>query len=324
MTIQSVGYGGDIDEVAWAQIVPMMGGRLYGVRGANDWRATIGTADRSVVVGTGTGFGCGIRDVNTEPVTVTLGAVSSGTRWDLICAKRNWSTNATTFTVIPGTNVQELPARTTTPGEEDDQPLYLAKVEAGKSQVSELIDLRVWGGDGGAIARHILALQYLSQLGTAVFIDGVVWRRTLNGDGNAVWLRTPVQPQGGQAEGLTSGGIVSANANTPLLSITVPEMIPAGALLHLHADVEIYIPPGAGAAFAGFARLYRGDTTVLAQRRWHSQGRTGRFTYPSVEVNLPVTQDIPAGTVFRFVLTNDPLSSGGVEVWHAFMSWGVS
>lgn len=322
MAIQSVGYGGEIDEVAWAQTGPMMGGRRYGVRGETDWRATIGTADRSVVVGTGTGFGWNIRDINTEPVTVTLAAVSSGVRWDLICAKRNWSTNATTFTVIPGTNVQDLPARATTPGEEDDQPLYLAKVEAGKSQVSELIDLRVWGGDGGATARHVLALQYLTQLGTAVLIEGVVWRRTVNGDGNAVWLRTPVQPQGGQLEGLTSGAIAAANANTALLAFTVPEAVQAGALLHIRADVEIFIPPGG--SFAGYSRLYRGDSTILAQRRWHSQNRTGRFTYPSVELNLPVTQDIPAGTVFRFVLNSDPLSSGGVEVWHAFLSWGVS
>jgi len=322
MTIQSVGYEGDIDETAWAEIIPMMGGRSYGVKGAKDWAATIGTSDRSIVIGTGTGFGYGVRDVNTEPVTIALPSVAAGARWDLICAKRKWGTPATTFTSIQGTSEQKIPTRKTMPGEEDDQPLYLAKVEAGKSQVSELVDLRVWGGDGGSTARHALALQYLTQLGTSVLIDGVVWRRTLNSDGNAVWLRTPVQRQGGWIEGVTGGGIAYAGAVTHLIAWTVPEMIPAGAMLHIAADTELYIPGGKD--YAGYLQLLRGDETVLARRRWHNQGRSSRSMFPSVELNLPVTQEIPANTQFRFSTTSDPLSSGGVEVWNAYVSWGVS
>lgn len=324
MAIVSTGYEGEIDETAWAEILPMMGGRSYGVKSANDWRASIGSSDRSVVIATGTGFGHGVRDRVTAPVTVSLPAVTSGSRWDLICARRNWNTPATTFGSIPGTSALQLPTRKNSPGEEDDQPLYLAKVEAGKSQVAELIDLRVWGGDGGATARHQLALQYLTQLGTSVLIDGVVWRRTIDADGNASWLRTPVLRQGGQLEGVTGGGIANPGALTHLLLWTIPEAVPAGAMLHIRADVEIYMP--AGADYAGFTQILRGDANpvVLAQRRWHNQRRSSRFTYPSVELNMPVTQEIPAGTAFRFSTTSDPLTAGGVEVWHAYVSWGVS
>lgn len=318
----SVGYEGTVTEPEWAELMAYVGGRQYGVVGDADWKVTAGTADREVRIAPGAGFGAGVLDRTNEAASLVLPAPPSGSRWHLIHVHRDWGANASSFDSIAGsTTTAQIPARATTPGTADDQPLALARVQAGQSQVAELIDLRVWGGYGGAFAVDELVLQYLTQLGVNISISGVVWRRELNSLSTPIWVKDR-RPQGGQVEGLTSGAIANANANTPLLAFTVPEMIPAGALLHIHADVEMYIPPGP--AFAGFARLYRGDTTILAQRRWHSQNRAGRFTYPSVEVNLPVTQDIPAGTVFRFVLNSDPLSSGGVEVWHAFMSWGVS
>lgn len=318
----SVGYEGTVDEPDWARLMAYAGGRQYGVVGEGDWKVTAGTADREVRIAPGVGFGSGVLDRTTTAASLILPAPSSGSRWHLVTVRRDWGANESSFeSVAGGTGTAQIPTRETTPGTADDQPIALVRVQAGQSQVVEIRDLRVWGGYGGAFAADELALQYLTQLGTIISVAGTVWRRELNTLGNPVWVKA-LQPQGGQVEAITSGAIAAAGASTPLLAFTVPETIPAGALLHIRADVEIYIPPGP--SFAGFSRLYRGDTTILAQRRWHSQGRTGRFTYPSVEVNLPVTQDIPAGTVFRFVLNSDPLSSGGVEVWHAFLSWGVS
>ena len=299
------------------------GGRQYGVIGEGDWKVTAGTADREVRIAAGSGFGGGVLDRTTETASLTLPAPSSGSRWHLITARRDWGANETTFdNIAGGTGTAQIPARDTTPGTSDDQPIALVRVQAGQSQVVEIRDLRVWGGYGGAFAADELALQYLTQLGTIISLAGTVWRRELNTLGNPVWVKAR-QPQGGQIEAQTGGAIAPANGSTPLIAFALPEAAPAGSLLHIHADLEVYMPNGP--SYAGFLQLIRADAgTVLAQRRWHSQGRSGRFIYPSVEVNLPLAQAIPAGTLFRFNITSDPLTSGGVEVWHAFLSWGVS
>lgn len=313
----SAGYAGDsVNATEWAQIIPHAG-QQYGVLDAGSWVATPGAADREVRISAGTGYGAGILDRTTAEASLVLPASASGSVYHLIHVHRDWNEGVSTLTSKAGTADKRLPARDTNPGQADDQPLWLARVDAGKSQVQELIDLRVWGG---AYATSELVLQYLNQLGTNITIAGVEWRRELNALGEPTWVKTR-RPQGGQIEGQTNGTIAPANATSPLIGFRVGA-IAAGSLLHIHADVEIWIPPGG--SFAGWLQLFRGDTLLLAQRRWHSQGRSGRFTYPSVEINLPITEEIPADTVFRFALNSDPLSAGGVEVWHAFLSWGVS
>lgn len=316
--LNSAGYAGDINATEWAQIIPHAG-EQYGVLDEGSWNATIGAADREVRLSAGVGWGGGIMDRTTTDASIVLPASSSGSVYHLIHVHRDWNVGRSSFTSKAGSASRSIPSRDTIPGQADDQPLWLARVDAGKSQVQELIDLRVWGG---AYALSDLVLQYLNQLGTTVSIAGVIWRRELNAAGNRTWVKAR-QPQGGQVETLTGGAIVSPNSTAPLTSFAIPEAVAAGSLLHIAASVEIYMPNGA--SYAGFLQIVReSDGVVLAQRRWHSQGRSGRFIYPSVELNLPVTQGIAAGTSYRFATTSDPLTSGGIEVWHAFMSWGVS
>lgn len=317
----SVGYEGTVDEPDWARLMAYAGGRQYGVVGDGDWKVTAGTADREVRIAPGMGFGSGVLDRTTTAASLILPAPPSGSRWHLVTVRRDWGANESSFDSIPGgTGTAQIPTRETTPGTADDQPIALVRVQAGQSQVVEIRDLRVWGGYGGAFAADELALQYLAQLGTIISVAGTVWRRELNALGSPVWVKA-MQPQGGQTEGQTSGTIIAANSAAPLLDFTVSTPISPGALLHIHADVEIYIP--GGPSYAGFLQIRR-DGVVLTQRRWHSQGRSGRYTYPSVELNLPISQEVPAGTRYVLTVTSDPLSSGGVELWNAFLSWGVS
>ena len=156
----SVGYEGTIDESQWANLIATAGGGQYGVRGPDDWAVTTGSADREVRIAPGSGFGWGVTDTSIAIASLTLPAPASGSRWHLIATRRSWQANESSFVSLPGgTDAPALPAREQSPGTVDDQPLALARVQAGSSQVVELIDLRVWQGDGGVIARHELVQQ---------------------------------------------------------------------------------------------------------------------------------------------------------------------
>lgn len=200
----SVGYEGTVEEPEWARLMAYAGGRQYGVIGEGDWKVTVGTADREVRIAPGSGFGSGILDRTTVSASLTLPAVSSGSKWHLIAARRDWSANESTFdSIAGGTGTAQIPARNTTPGTADDQPIALARVQAGQSQVAEIIDLRVWGGYGGAFAIDELVLQYLNQLGTRVKIGRKTFSRELNNLGTAVWV-TSQDPARGTYVGPTA------------------------------------------------------------------------------------------------------------------------
>lgn len=320
MAIISSGYEGTVNEAQWSDLLAYAGGRQYAVADAASWAVSVGAADREVRIAVGRGFGYGVRDLSDTVVPLIIPAATSGSRYDLIVAHRDWQANTTTFTRIAGTSARELPARAQTPGTVDDQPVALVRVTAGQSQVTEIVDLRVWGGDGGAYARDELVLQYVNRLGTNILINGVEWTRVLNSLGAPVWRRSILR-QAGFVEGATGGGVVGPGATSFLVNFTIPVAIPVGALFHAHADAEMYLP--AGNDYAGFLQ-FRGPTTVLQQRRWHSHGRGLHNVFPSVEYNTVVTEEIAAGTRFALATTSDQLSNGGFEVWDAAIAWSVS
>lgn len=197
MAIVSAGYEGDIDETAWAIILPMMGGRAYGVAGESDWKVTAGTADREVRIAPGVGFGHVILDRTTAESSLTLPAPVAGSVWHLIAVRRDWQNNQSVFGSIAGpTTTAAIPARNTTPGIADDQPIALVRVQAGQSQVVEIRDLRAWGGDGGVFAADELVKQYLDRIGTTIRIGDVQWQRTLTNLGSRAWSRTRLGDSG--------------------------------------------------------------------------------------------------------------------------------
>ncbi|GGH34260.1 hypothetical protein [Microbacterium album] len=189
--ITSVGYAGTVSEVEWADLAWRAGGARYGVAGIDDWRATVAMGDRAVQISPGKGWGNGVVDTSDAPEVLTAAPVASGTRYDLLVARRDWQTRQTTFAIVQGSAERAIPARATDVGIVDEQPLWLLRVVAGQSQVQEIIDVRVIPGDGGMLAFDQLALSYLGLLGTVVRIGDVVWSRVLNAVGTPTWRSAP-------------------------------------------------------------------------------------------------------------------------------------
>lgn len=187
--VESWGYDGDVTAAEWAQLLPYAAGMQYGVKTFGSWRPTIGGAgDRAVTIGAGFGWGHGVVDRNDAPVTLNLPSVSTGSRWDLICARRVWASGgSTTFERVSGTLTPTIPTRLNSPGVEDEQPIALARVQAGNSAVAELYDLRCLPGDSGLEAFHELALQYLTRDATQVVIGTRRWKRRIDALGTSFW-----------------------------------------------------------------------------------------------------------------------------------------
>lgn len=195
MAITSLGYNDDsIGASDWANIISRLGSARFGVADVDAWRVTPGPGDREVRITPGAGWGSGVWDQSNAFETVSLAAVPSGERWDLVCMARNWAGKLSAFGKRQGTAERVLPpppTRKVAPGVEEDQPLALVRARAGSSSIltSDIIDLRVVPGDGGMVAFHELALTYLTGIGTVVRIGSTEYARVLNGDA-AVWAKT--------------------------------------------------------------------------------------------------------------------------------------
>jgi hypothetical protein len=220
MAITSIGYDGTVTESDWAQLIPLAGSSHYGVAETTDWRVTASTTlDRGVKVGVGQGWGHGVLDTNTTTITLQGEAVGSGSRWDMVVARRDWggTGGVTSFVLIKGTATKALPARNVDPGNIDDQPLALVQFTAGSTAPTTIVDLRCYARNGGVVARDALALGYLQHAGAKVMIGNVLWSRDLDANGSPVW-NTDMRASG-KVE-------VSIATNETNATVTVP--LPAG------------------------------------------------------------------------------------------------
>ena len=303
MSITSQGYAGTIEDDDWAEMIPQVGVSRYGVAGITDWKVSIGAGTRQVQVAAGVGFGRGVRDVSSTQETLTLGTVPTGSRWDLIVARRNWSTGATTFEVVAGGSSKALPARTTTPGVVDEQPIALARVTAGQASVQEIVDLRIIPANGVAVGFDPLARSYMAWPGTQLLIDGVLWTRQVNALGSSEWASMPLSDTGWQSSGLS-----------------VPD--------NNRFDVESYKLRRVGDHIQGTVRMKHSASSAP------SMGSDGSFSQVSV-VRMPVgwrpatpgaidmrgdSSDVPFFAVIdtdglvtaRWGVPGNPLSSNGI------------
>jgi hypothetical protein len=192
MAITSFGYDGSVSEVAWATMVSGVGSSEYGVLGSNDFKVTaVAGSDRTVSIAAGSAWGKGVYDTSDANITVQLDTVASGSRWDLISIRRNWSGAAGTTSVlkINGGASRLIPARNTTPGVLDDQPIALVQITAGQTQPTAIVDLRAWGGNGGMAAMDPLALTYLQRIGAQVMINGDEWVCAPTASGTVSWTK---------------------------------------------------------------------------------------------------------------------------------------
>ena len=190
MAITSIGYDGSVNESQWAKMVPLVGSAHYGVSGSGDWKVTPhATLDRGLSIATGSGWGHGVLDTSDTTASLQGGTVSSGSRWDLVVMRRNWSGTggASTFVLVPGGTTMVLPTRNTAPGTLDDQPIALVKFSAGQTSAQTIVDLRCWARNGGMIAKDDLALSYLKLPGAQIMINGTQWNCDLDTNGNPAW-----------------------------------------------------------------------------------------------------------------------------------------
>lgn len=198
---ESRGYADDIDKAEWAEILWRIGASRYGVASYADWLPTIGAGAGEVALAAGIGWGAGVLDIATAS-SVTIPEPSTGVRWDLIVARRNWGSGTTTFDRVEGGSVIAIPTRETTPGVLDEQPIALAKRQAGASAVLEIIDLRLVVGSGGALAFHELARAYLTDLGTQLRIGNTRSTRVRVGSAEQ-WAHEDVTDTGWLTDGLS-------------------------------------------------------------------------------------------------------------------------
>jgi hypothetical protein len=190
MAITSVGYDGTIGETEWAKLASFIG-TPYAVAGTADYATAINvSADRTVTVSAGTAYGHGVYDVNSAPVNVQCDTIVSGSRWDLICIRRNWVPAGGTTTVIKvnGNASRIVPSgRSQTPGVQDDQPIALVQITAGSTLPTAVVDLRVFASKVLTV-NDLIALP-TPALGVEAVVGGIRYRRDLDSTGSAAWLQ---------------------------------------------------------------------------------------------------------------------------------------
>lgn len=241
--VNTAGFEGTVNDERWARLVPRAGSAIYGVAAAGDCKVTVTTGDRTVKVarttaGTGGCWGWGVFCDFTADTNLQL-ASTSGTRWDLIVLRRNWSTKTVTPAIVTGSATRGLPRRETTPGTLDDQPLALVRVNG--SSIAEVVDLRCWAGNGGVLAADELALNYLDAVGSNVDIGVHTFKRRLNGTSNPVWIKSVAgQTQVYQADAWMNGAIpIGTSADTNTVTVARIALSDPGFPYHVHASAYV-------------------------------------------------------------------------------------
>lgn len=222
----SLGYPGTVSPADVVRWLPEVAGASYSVRGPGDLRVTIkAAADRTVVVAPGSAAGGGVFDTWNTLAEIALPSVptAGASQWFMIIARRVYGTNTTTLTYISGTAVRALPSRINNPGTQDDQPIALVRVVGGQASPAEIVDLRVWGSNGGLFARDELVLNYMDDLGTSLFVGGREFRRILDGNLTPQWLSYGARTYDGTAS-IIAAGATHYQQGYPSQAITAREI----------------------------------------------------------------------------------------------------
>lgn len=314
-TVTSYGYspgGGDgsIDATHWAQIQEELG-EAYGVSGAADWKVTtVSGVDRTVRVAAGSGFGRGVYDVvagDTAP-TVQLDVVSSGSRFDLVVARRTWGvTPATTFTKVPGTGSQSIPSgRLTGPGIVDDQPLALVQVTAGSSNAVVVKDLRTWASKV-ITAADLMALVD-AKYGDEAVVGDTRYRYVLDASGSLRWTPVPAPlGQSWQAERAATDAF-GAGVFASMVSLSLPGDAPAGRYL-VTADLAV-----SGTPTQGNLRVTVGSTIVSGDSRTDVTAAVLDKHFAKVVSIVPSGAAIAVSVGFRVVSGTSTVHGGGTRI----------
>lgn len=236
MAITSAGYVGTVDAAQWAKLAPSAGAAEYGVVGAGDFKVTAGAGTGVLSVATGVGWGKGVIDTNDAAISLTATIPATGTRWDTVVLNRKWlvSGSATTAKLLTGTATKQIAPRLSNAGVEDEQPIALVLWTAGQTSPTQIVDLRVWAGNGGVYASDSLVLGFLDRVGSAVTIQGDRWQRTVDASGVVQWTKLGMLgriPLGDGTFAIIQAGTTSASPDAAgNIGITYPVPFPSGVI----------------------------------------------------------------------------------------------
>lgn len=310
MAITSVGYDGTVDEAQWASMISKVGGYEYGVDKAGDFAVTQSAGTRMISIAAGLAWGRGVMDISDAAAIIQLDSVATGSRYDLIALRRTWgpvSGGPTEIVVVKGTGAKAIPAaRQTSPGVTDDQPLALARVTAGSASISEIIDLRVWGRNGGQLyAKDDLVRSYINAIGTEICIGSTEWQRVVGANNVASWINRGDRSDTGFQQ--VTSGVASGWALEYIRYRFKNGMVELVAQFsRTGADIEV---PGNG----DVGNLHIATIpAVAAPTDWWkvlSSGPTGRAATGYVGTDRKIYL---AGVTTRFISRGEKFSLGGI------------
>ncbi|AXH44400.1 virion structural protein [Arthrobacter phage Kumotta] len=183
-------------EDAWANAFgdSFIGSAKYGVNGPGDWKVTaVASATRTVSIAAGGGWGAGVTDTTSENETLQFAPSASGSRWDTVVVRRDWTPTAgiSQFAVVEGGSSRAVSgSRLFGPGDIDDQPIALVQIKENQTQPEAVVDLRCWAANGGVVAKDVAALTYLARLGARVRIGNVTWSYGMDNNDTPGWSST--------------------------------------------------------------------------------------------------------------------------------------
>lgn len=192
MTISSKGYAGPVTSDDWAVLARSLGKRYWVEHSSSAQPVVNGSSARTVTINTGFVGGYGVIDEITAAEDVQINAdlpTTGNTKWFLIALRRDWGAGESELVVIPGTGSMSIPVRQQSPGTgQDDQPLALVQITGGNNNPTALVDLRAWGGEGGAIMQvgwnSGTFRQYINWQGALVRWRNEVWCYLQGAPGN--------------------------------------------------------------------------------------------------------------------------------------------
>lgn len=311
----SAGFTGTVDQVAEAKrfnlaTVP------FRVLSSSDWAITpVTTQNLTAQVAAGTGQAYGVNDVTAAADTVVFAANATGAnRQDVVVATFDWNAGTVSFGVIQGTASPPAINTTTTvdttkinriPGVRYDAVLALVTISNGQGALatSNIADIRVWGGQSGALYTGTENGSLLDcPQGTYLICQspyGRLWRQSSSGGSG--WVTTfPLQNltvNGGWTvvSGHTpkayvtthgtvkfvgwfaNGGAMTVNGSqTP---ITIPSNIPAPTVN------QVVMLPYIDAGTAGYVigTMHSNGSLTLDNGLGHSFGANTNFFLDSLE-----------------------------------------
>lgn len=175
----------------------------FKVDGPTDLKPSIGTG-RTTNVAAGAAFAAGTRLRSTGVEKVTHDAQSSGSRYDAVVIRVDWTNPTATLAIVKGTSTG-IPVNTSSaadpakinriPGVLYDALVCTVRITAGSTVGSALTDYRMWGGDGGPLRVTGEALDspslFDARLGTFIATDQSTYTKRLDDDG--VWRAVGTQ-----------------------------------------------------------------------------------------------------------------------------------